>query len=130
MPNATGTFTITSMNEDPYHEQDGSKLTRAGGTQTFAGGIQGEGAVEWLMCYTPDGTARFLGLQRIAGTLDGRSGSFVIEATGDHDGSRSKGGWRVIAGSGTGDLAGLTGEGWFEAPGGPEATYSLDYDVS
>jgi hypothetical protein len=129
MPNATGTFTITSMGEEPYQESgDGPKLTRANGSQAFAGDIEGEGSVEWLMCYAPDGTARFIGLQRIAGTLDGRTGSFVIEAAGDHDGRQSKGTWNVIAGSGTGDLSGLRGTGTFEAPGGPEATYSLDYD--
>lgn len=66
MANATGKFDITSMGEDTYQEfQGGGKLTRANGTQRFTGDIEGEGSVEWLMCYLPNRTARFVGLQRV-----------------------------------------------------------------
>jgi uncharacterized protein DUF3224 len=127
MASATGTFAITSAEEDTYHEREGDpKLTRARGNQRFSGDIEGDGSVEWLMCYSPDGTARFVGLQRIEGSVGGRTGRFVIEAVGHHDGTRSKGTWTVIEGSGTGELSGLSGEGSFEAPG-PEASYSLEY---
>ena len=106
------------------------RLTRAKGTQRFTGDIEGDGSVEWLMCYSPDGTARFLGLQEITGSIGGRAGSFVVEATGDHDGMRSKGTWSVIPGSGTGALAGISGEGGFEAPSGPNASYSFEYRLT
>jgi hypothetical protein len=131
MTSATGTFEITGMGEDAYREiEGGTRLTRAKGTQRFNGDIEGEGSVEWLMCYSPDGTARFLGLQEISGSIGGRAGSFVVEATGDHDGKRSKGTWSVIAGSGTGALVGISGEGGFEAPGGPNASYNLEYRLT
>jgi hypothetical protein len=131
MTSATGTFEITGMSEEAYREaESGMRLTRARGTQRFSGDIEGEGAVEWLMCYSPDGTARFLGLQEISGSVQGRGGSFVVEATGDHDGKRSKGTWFVVPGSGTGDLTGLSGEGSFEAPGGPTASYGLEYRLA
>jgi Protein of unknown function (DUF3224) len=131
MTSATGTFEITGGSEDAYREVEGGvRLTRAKGTQRFTGDIEGEGSVEWLMCYSPDGTARFLGLQEIIGSIGGRAGSFVIEATGDHDGKRSKGTWSVIQGSGTGALAGISGEGGFEAAGGPNASYSLEYRLA
>ncbi len=127
MAGATGTFTITSMGEDTLQEvEGGTKLTRAYGTQAFTGDIEGEGSVEWLMCYLPGGTARFLGVQRITGSIGGRTGTVVIESVGDHDGSQSKGTWTVIAGAGSGELSGLTGEGSFQAPG-REVTYSLEY---
>jgi hypothetical protein len=130
MARATGTFQITSMHEDTYQELNGEgKLTRAGGTQQFRGDIQGDGLVEWLMCYPGDGGARYVGLQRIDGSLGGKKGSFVIESVGNFDGKRSKGDWTVIAGSGDGDLAGISGTGSFEAPSGPEATYTLDYEL-
>jgi len=131
MTNATGTFEITGMSEDAYREVEGGvRLTRAKGTQRFTGDIEGDGSVEWLMCYSPDGTARFLGLQEITGSIGGRAGSFVVEATGDHDGMRSKGTWSVIPGSGTGALAGISGEGGFEAPSGPNASYSFEYRLT
>ena len=129
MVNAAGTFEVTSMGEDTIQElEGGGKVTLANGTQTFTGDIQGEGSVEWLMCYLPTGSARFLGLQRITGSLGGRSGSFVLESIGDHDGKESNASWTVIPGSASGELSGLIGEGRFNAPG-PRATYSLEYQL-
>jgi len=120
MAKATGTFEVTSMGEDTYQElEGGAKLTQANGTQRFDGDIEGEGSVNWLMCYVPGGAARFVGLQRITGSIGKRSGGFVLEAAGEHDGRQSRGTRTVIAGSGTGELSGLSGQGTFEAPGGP-----------
>jgi hypothetical protein len=99
------------------------------GTQRFSGGIVGDGSVEWVFCYRPDGSATFVGLQRIEGSIDGRLGSLILESTGDHAGARSKGRWRVVPGSGTHALDGITGEGTFEAPGGAQVTYELDYKL-
>lgn len=128
MAKATGTFTVTGGSEQTVREAPGEvRLTRVSGAQRFAGSIVGEGSVEWVFCYRPDRSAVFTGLQRIEGSIDGLSGSLILESSGEHDGKRSKGRWRVVAGSGTGELAGIAGEGSFEAPGGPEATYELEY---
>jgi hypothetical protein len=78
---------------------------------------------------TPEGDATFVGLQQVKGSLAGRSGRFVAEAVGRFDGKQSTGSWTIIAGSGSGELTGLTGEGSFEAPGGPKASYSLEYEL-
>jgi hypothetical protein len=130
MARATGSFEVTSMGEDTYQElEGGAKLTKANGTQTFSGDIEGEGSVEWLMCYSPEGGAMYVGLQQVKGSLGGRTGRFVAEAVGSFDGKRSTGNWTIIAGSGSGELTGLTGEGSFEAPGGPKASYSLEYEL-
>ena len=129
MPSATGTFEITGMHEDPVGGQnDEPRLTRAGGTQRFSGDIVGDGIVEWLACYV-DGHGRLVGLQRIEGTIGGIDGSFVIEATSDHDGKQSSGTWRILDGTGSGDLAGISGQGSFEAGGGRTVTYRLDYEL-
>lgn len=129
MPSATGTFEITAMHEDPWRpEDDGPRLTRAGGSQRFTGDIVGEGVVEWLACYVGGG-ARLIGLQRIEGTLGGNDGSFVIEATSDHDGKQSSGTWRILDGTGSGGLAGISGAGSFEAGGGRTVSYRLDYEL-
>ena len=127
---ATGTFKIQNWDEKPYEElEDGRKLTHASVKQAFAGDFEGEGAVEWLMCYRPDQTADFVGLQRIVGQLEGRSGSFVLVQTeGTFDGKVAKGRLSVVPGSGTGELEGLRGTGGFSAPHGGEPSISLDYD--
>jgi len=128
MTQATGTFEVISGNEETYHDGDGEpKLTIAGGDQRFSGDIQGSGSVKWCMCYLPTGGARFVGIQRIEGSIDGHKGSFLIESVGDHDGRASRGSWKVVAGSGTGDLSDISGTGSFEAPGGPTVSYTLDY---
>ena len=130
MASASGTFQITSMREDTYQELDGGgKLTRANGDQRFSGDIEGEGSVEWLMCYSAEGGARYVGLQRVSGTIGERQGSFVIEATGNFDGKQSKGTWTIIPATGRGDFTGITGSGSFEAPGGPKASYQLEYGL-
>ena len=131
MKRVTGTFTVTGGHERTFHDAEGEvRLTRVGGTQVFAGGIVGEGAVEWVMCYSLDRSARFVGFQRIAGFVDGRSGSMTMESTGYYDGRSSVGSWRIIPGSGTGALVGIGGHGTFEAPGGPEVHYELEYELS
>jgi hypothetical protein len=127
---AIGTFTVTGGSEQTIREAPGEvKLTRVSGTQEFGGGIVGEGSAEWVFCYRPDGSATFVGLQRIEGSIDGLSGSLVMESVGDHDGGRSQGHWRVIPASGAGELAGISGEGSFEALGGREVPYVFDYEL-
>lgn len=128
MPRATGSFEVTGMHENPWHQRDGEpRLTRAGGTQRFSGDVEGDGVVEWVACYR-EGGARLVGLQRIEGTIDGRRGTLILEATSDHDGSRSTGSWRIVDGSGTSELAGISGTGGFEAAGGRRVSYRLDYE--
>jgi Protein of unknown function (DUF3224) len=127
---ATGNFKIAGWDEKPYAElENGGKLTQASVQQSFSGEIEGEGAVEWLMCYRPDQTAEFTGLQRITGRIGKRSGSFVLLQTrGTFDGKEAKGDLSVVPGSGTGDLRGLRGKGGFSAPHGSDAAITLEYD--
>jgi hypothetical protein len=130
MTKATGAFEVKGGTEDPYDELDGGiKLTHASGTQAFTGDISGDGAVHWLMLYRPDKTAHFVGLQLISGSVGGRQGSFVAAAEGDHDGTGSTITFTIIPGSGTGGLAGISGEGRLIAKGGPKGTYELEYEL-
>jgi hypothetical protein len=130
MSTLTGGFELASWDEQTTQELEGErKLTRALVTQTFTGDLEGEGSVEWLMCYAEDGTARFVGMQLVRGVIDGRKGSVVLETVGEFDGGKARGRWTVIPGSATGDLAGITGEGRFEAPHGPNATFTLEVDL-
>src|SRR3954465_4639550 len=113
---AEGQFELASWTEDTYRELgNGGKLTRASVPQQFSGDVTGAGAVEWLMCYQADGTARFVGWQRVDGAVGGTEGSLVLESAGEFDGGQAVGEWTVVPGSGTGGLAGITGTGRFEA---------------
>jgi Protein of unknown function (DUF3224) len=124
----TSTFTIDSWDEHPCHQtEDGRKLTRAHVTQTFSGGLDGRGEVEWLMCYRPDSSADFVGLQHFIGRIGGRSGSVVLETRGTFDGQAAVGPLRIVPDSGTDQLAGVSGEGELSAPLGGQASITLTY---
>ena len=130
MTKAQGKFTVESGGEDSYEMLDnGIRLTHAQGTQKFTGDIKGDGAVHWLMVYRGDKTAKFVGMQRISGTIGGHSGTFVLSAEGVHDSNGSKIKLTVVPGSGSGDLEGLSGKGKLENPGAKTGTYELEYSL-
>jgi hypothetical protein len=125
-----GSFKVISWDENTYEDLDGdSKLTKVTLVQEYTGGLEATGSWEGQMFYGPDGTAFYTGLQRFVGTLDGREGTFVLEAKGGYDGTDASSQWQVVAGSGTGDLAGLSGAGSATAGSGTEGTFSFDYDI-
>ena len=125
---AKTTFGIKSWDEKPYSEIEGSpKLTRATVTKSYQGDIDGEGKVEYLMMYRSAGSATFTGLERVTGSIGGRSGSFVLQHTGTFEDGVAKVTLSVVPGSGTGDLRGMKGEGGFSVGHQPPYAMTLDY---
>ncbi|HEY7031549.1 MAG TPA: DUF3224 domain-containing protein [Thermomicrobiales bacterium] len=123
----TGTFEGKSWEEQPISELDGGpKLNRALVTNAYQGAIEGEGTLEYLLMYRQDGTCVYVGAERIVGTVDGRSGSFVLQHSGVFAKETATTELSVVAGCGTGDLAGLRGEGAFAAGHGV-VPYTFDY---
>ena len=123
---ATGSFTIKSWDEQPFAEVEGApKLTQARVTTTYTGDLDGEGTSTLVMAY--DGAdASYAGYERVAGSLGGRSGSFVLRLAGGFEQGAARTTWTVVEGSGTGELAGLQGEGGYVAKQGePEIAYEL-----
>ena len=127
---AEATFEIKSWDEKPYDEmEEGPKLTRARVTKAFRGDIEGESTLEYLMMHRQDGTANFVGLERVAGSLCGRSGSFVLQHEGAFQGGTAKANWVVVPGSGTGELSGLRGKGSFASGHAESYPMILDFDL-
>ena len=128
MTTANATFQVTGWDEQTFVELDGDgKLTEASVQQAISGDIEGTSDVRWLMAYTAADQAEFVGVQTVTGSLANRSGSFVLRSVGTFDGKQAVGELTVVEGSGTGDLAGISGTGTFEAPMGDTATVTLDY---
>ena len=101
---------IASWDESPVEEfDDGSKLTRAQVTLTDGDGGLASGSSSMLAYYRPDSTSSYVTVMRLTGSLDGRAGSFVLRGEGAFDGTTASGQMTVVAGSGTGGLAGLSG---------------------
>jgi hypothetical protein len=123
---------IDAWDEKPYRElDDGSKFSRAEVTLSGSEAGLASATFESLLFYRADGTSSFVTLMRIAGTLGGRSGSFVLQGHGTYDGTTARVETQVVEGSGTGELAGLRGAG--ESVSGhadyPYMPLTLKYDI-
>jgi hypothetical protein len=128
--NANARFAIKNWDEKPYSEgPDLPKLTRASVTKTFTGDIEGEGHVEYLMMYRSDGSATFVGLERIDGRIGDKTGSFVLQRSGAFEGGLAKETYSVVPGSATGDLHGLVGDGSSSVGHGMEHPFVLNYEL-
>ena len=127
---ANARFAIKNWDEKPISEgPDLPKMTRAAVTKTFTGDIVGDGQLEYLMIYRSDGSATFVGLERITGQLAGKSGSFVLQRSGVFENGVAKESYTVVSGSGTGALAGLRGEGTTAVGHGMEHPMTLNYEL-
>ena len=125
---ANAVITVHTYEPAAYDEQaQGPALSRIHVEESFSGDITGDGVVEFLQAAREDGSASFVGIERVTGTVAGRSGTFLLQDAGTVDGNVVNGDWFVIPGSGTGDLAGLRGEGGFRANLGEGAQVHLDY---
>ncbi len=110
MGDLSATFSVDSWDEQPFDEGDGTaKLTRASVTRTYSGDITGTAATEWTMAYAPDGTARFVGVERITGTVGGRDGTLVLQHLGSYADGVARAELTVL--TGTGALEGSSGSG-------------------
>jgi len=128
---ANARFAIKSWDEKPYSEGQGQpKLTRATVTKSYTGDIAGDANVEYLMMYRSDGTATFVGLERVVGKIGGKSGSFVLQRTGVFEDGQAKESYSVVPGSATGELQGLRGDGTSSVGHGMEHPFTLSYELT
>ncbi|HLZ08146.1 MAG TPA: DUF3224 domain-containing protein [Chloroflexota bacterium] len=108
---ASAKFEIKSWKEKTYDEKAGRpKLTRASVKSAYTGDLVGKGTLEYLMSYHGD-NASYVSLERVVGRLGGHKGSFVLQGQGTFENNTAKSTVSVVPGSGTGDLANLTGKG-------------------
>ena len=125
---ANAVITVHKYEPSAYDESaQGPVLTRIHVEESFSGDITGDGVVEFLQAARADGSASFVGIERVTGKLGGRRGTFLLQDAGTVQDNIVSGDWFVIAGSGTWELAGLRGEGGFRANLGEGAQVHLDY---
>jgi Protein of unknown function (DUF3224) len=126
---AAGRIAVTSYEPTVFDELPGGPaLSDIRVAETFSGEIEGDGVVHFVQAARADGSASFVGIERVRGSIHGKKGSFLLQDHGTLVGKQVKGEWFVVPGSGTGELQGLRGEGGFEAELGQHATIWLDYD--
>ena len=125
---AVGKISVRKYEPAAYAEPaEGPSLVRIHVEEDFGGDIVGSGVAEFLQTARSETTASFVGVERVTGSVGGRSGSFVFQDQGTLQDGVVSGTWFVVPGSGTGDLLGLRGEGGFRADLGEGADITLDY---
>lgn len=108
---AKGAFEVKVVPIAQTEYAGGTTLGRFSLAKTFHGDLEGTGAGEMLTAGTSvAGSAGYVAIERVEGTLGGRTGSFVLQ----HSGSMAHGEQSltitVVPDSGTGELAGLAGK--------------------
>lgn len=79
-------------------------------SKTFRGDIDGTSAGEMLSFRSPTaGSAGYVLIEHVTGTLKGKRGSFVIQHFGIMDRNKPELRAEIIPDSGTGDLVGIAG---------------------
>jgi hypothetical protein len=125
---ATGRINVKTYEPAPYEQpDDGPALVRIHVEEDFTGEIRGSGVATFLQTTIGDDEASFVGVERVTGSVGGRSGTFVLQDQGTLKEAVVSGDWFVVPGSGTGELEGLRGQGGFKAALGQSADITLDY---
>jgi Protein of unknown function (DUF3224) len=124
---ATGSFEVTMSSPPPYDSADGVDLGRTTGHKQFHGGLEATSEVEMLGARTAvKGSAAYVAIERVVGSLAGRHGSFVLQ----HSGTMTRGALQstiaVVPDSGTGELKGIAGTMTIEVVEGKHL-FTFDY---
>jgi hypothetical protein len=109
MTHASGTFEVKLAPQAPDAEADAT-LGRLSIDKQFNGDLEGASRGQMLTAGTDvEGSAGYVAMERVRGTLHGRRGTFALQ----HSGTMTRGApslaIRVVPDSGTGELAGLSG---------------------
>lgn len=128
MPTARGTIDVTMEAEPPFLEQDGIKLQRTAVRKEFSGDMVGTSEAQMVAAYTATpGSAGYVSIEHFTGSVDGKSGSFVLQ----HHGLMAKGEAEltvtIVPDSGTGDLNGISGTLEIDNDDGGHS-YVLEYE--
>ncbi|MFC9294922.1 DUF3224 domain-containing protein [Streptomyces sp. NPDC057011] len=129
----TGRFTFADWQEHPVGPPDSvPRLARATVTNAFSGGIEAAATTcSYAIAYTGENVGGYCGLELLAGSVDGHKGTFVLEERGGFDATGTTCRFEVVPGSGTGDLAGLTGSGGFTYHhGDTSVAYTFTYALA
>lgn len=107
---AKGSFTVETRPRGEADASQGVSLGRMSLDKHFEGDLVGSGQGQMLTALTPiKGSAGYVAIERVTGTLDGRSGSFVLQHNGTMDAAGQRLSITVVPESGTGALAGISG---------------------
>ena len=124
---ATGTFEVQMQPQGEGDVAPGASLGRMSLDKQFSGDLQAIGKGEMLAARSDTPTsAAYVAVERVTGTLHGRSGSFVLVHRGVMTASGQTLSIEVVPDTGTGALAGLSGTLGIRIEGGKHF-YDFEY---
>lgn len=127
----SGSFSV-SMQPLPNYAQaaEGATLGRMSIDKTFAGGLEASSQGEMLSAMSPvEGAAGYVAIEKVSGSLNGKTGTFVLQHFGIMDGITSRLILEVVPRSGTGELAHLSGTMEIRREAG-DHFYDFDYELA
>ncbi len=126
---ASGTFEVKLVPQGIPDKAEGSTLARMSLDKQYRGGLEATAKGEMLTAGTEvQGSAGYVAIERATGTLNGRTGSFVLQ----HSGTLTRGApmqnITVVPDSGSGQLTGITGKLTVIIEGGKHS-YEFEYEL-
>jgi hypothetical protein len=126
-------FTVDAYEPVPFDEQaevpEGFQLSRTRIAKTFSGDLAGTSVSQAVMAVTQEGSAGYVAIELIVGSLQGRQGSFLLQHSATATRGAQSGSFTIVPDSGTGRLAGLSGQGDIAVDADGVHTFTLDYDL-
>ena len=124
---AEGTFDV-QLPPQAEDKGEGSTLGRRTIIKQFHGDLAGSSRGEMLAALMDGGSAVYVAIERVTGTLQGRQGSFVLVHNGVSTAEGQSLTISVAPGSGTRELAGLAGHMTLRIEDGHHF-YDLEYTL-
>jgi len=109
---ANGTFEVKlNVQKADNKEEESAKLGRMSSEKQFHGDLEGTSAGEMLSVGTEvKGSAGYVAMERVSGTLHGRTGTFALQHSGTMTRGEPQLSVTVVPDSGTGELVGIAGK--------------------
>jgi Protein of unknown function (DUF3224) len=127
---ASGTFEVKMTPQAAIDGIGDPTVGRLAIDKRFQGDLDGTSKGEMLGTRTlVDGSAGYVAIERVTGTIHGRSGSFSLLHRGIMNRGNLEHSVTVIPDSGTGELASIAGTMTIKIDGG-EHSYELEYSLS
>jgi hypothetical protein len=132
---ARGKHTPEGWKEQAVQSFDGQQISRVSTAFRITGEIEGVAQTEYVMYYdrfnphdAHNAVAQYTGYARFEGTVNGKTGSFLLRDVGTYAAGEARSDLKIIDGSGTGELADIRGSGRYVATQS-EMFYELSYDI-
>lgn len=107
---ASGTFEVQLTPQTPDEQAGDVKIARMSIDKQFHGDLEATSKGQMMAAGTDvQGSAGYVALERVTGTLAGRSGSFTLQHSGTMTRSGAQLTIMVVPDSGAGELTGLAG---------------------